>query len=249
MTTNGSTPNCFAESAEALIPFTGNKPKSASFRNALRLQQSFTAAVERRSLAWLAARMPAWISSDHLTLLGLASMILAGAGYALARWNRAGLIGATVCLALNWFGDSLDGTLARFRDCQRPRYGFYVDHMVDMIGALFLIGGLAVSGLVDWRIALGMFVSYLMLSVEVYLATYTLGIFRLSFAGLGPTEIRLLLAAGNMAVWFQPAARVLGSPYQLFDVGGAIAIVGMLLMLVVSTLQHTKTLYRQETRR
>jgi len=81
------------------------------------------------------------------------------------------------------------------------------------------------------------------------LATYTLGIFRLSFAGWGPTEIRLLLAVGNLALWFNPAARVLGSPYRVLDVGGVIATLGMLFMLVVSAIQHTKTLYRQETLR
>jgi len=158
-----STSSGVLASSEALIPMAGNTPKPFSFRDATRLQQSFTAAVERRSLAWLAARMPMWVHSDHLTLVGLVSMILAGASYSLVRWNRAGLICATLFLALNWFGDSLDGTLARFRNRQRPRYGFYVDHMIDMIGGLFLMGGLALSGLVDWRVALGMFISFLML--------------------------------------------------------------------------------------
>jgi phosphatidylglycerophosphate synthase len=217
------------------------------FRDALRLQQSITAPLERKMLAWLAARLPAWVNSDHLTLLGFAAMFLAGASYALARWNRTGLILATVCLALNWFGDSLDGTLARLRNRQRPRYGFYVDHVIDTVGGLFLMGGLALSGYVDWRIALGMYIGFLMLSVETYLATYTLGTFHLSCASLGPTEIRLLLALGNISVWLNPGVRVAGTSYRLFDASGIVAIAGMIAMMVFLAVRHTAQLYREET--
>jgi archaetidylinositol phosphate synthase len=220
--------------------------KSGSFVDALRLQKSFTAAIERKALAWLAARVPAAVNSDHLTLLGFLAMFLAGASYAAARTFRGGLILATLFLALNWFGDSLDGTLARLRNRQRPRYGFYVDHMIDTFGGFFLMGGLALSGFVDWRITLGIFVVFLMLSIQVYLATYTVGAFQLSFAKFGPTEIRILLAAGNVAVWFYPNARVFGSSYQIFDVGGMAAIAGMSLMLILSTIFNTVKLYRAE---
>lgn len=220
--------------------------KSIPFADAIRLQESFTARAERKALAWLAARLPSWVNSDHLTLVGFAAMLLAGASYAFARTNRAALILATLFLALNWFGDSLDGTLARLRDRQRPRYGFYVDHMIDTLGGLFLMGGLAISGIVDWRIALGMFIAFLMLSVEVYLAAYTLGTFRLSFAKFGPTEIRILLALGNIVLWVQPEARVHGTSYRVFDVGGMVAIAGMVVMLVVSTICNTVKLYRAE---
>jgi archaetidylinositol phosphate synthase len=221
--------------------------ESIPFANAIRLQESFTARAERRALAWLAARLPLWMNSDHLTLIGFAAMIFAGASYALARTNRVGLFLATFFLALNWFGDSLDGTLARLRNRQRPRYGFYVDHMIDTLGGFFLMGGLAISGIVDWRIGLGMFVAFLMLSVEVYLAAYTLGTFRLSFAKFGPTEIRILLALGNAALWLHPDARISGSSYRVFDVGGVVAIAGMSLMLIVSTILNTVKLYRAES--
>ena len=219
---------------------------STPFANAIRMQESFTARAERKVLAWLGVRLPSWVNSDHLTLLGFAAMIFAGASYALARTNRAGLIPATIFLVLNWFGDSLDGTLARLRKHERPRYGFYVDHMIDTLGGFFLMGGLAISGIVDWRIALGMFIAFLMLSMEVYLAAYTLGTFRLSFAKFGPTEIRILLALGNVAVWFYPDARILGLPYRVFDVGGIAAIAGMAIMLIVSTTFNTLKLYRAE---
>jgi archaetidylinositol phosphate synthase len=221
--------------------------RQRKFKNATRLQNSFTAATERKALLWLAARLSPAINPDHLTLLGFTAMFLAGCSYAFARWNPWGLLLATVCLALNWFGDSLDGTLARVRNRQRPRYGFYVDHMIDSFGALFLMGGLAASGYIDWRIAMGMLVAFLLLSIESYLASYTLGIFRLSFAKFGPTEIRILLAIANTILFFLPAARIPGWSYRLLDVGGAIAIVAMTAMALFAAVSHTLALYRQET--
>src|ERR1700676_2032048 len=199
--TNEGTPMAAASISERKIPARENK-KSVAFKDAFRLQESFTAAGERQARAWLARRLPGRVNSDHLTLLGFMAMFLAGASYAFARTQRAGLILATFFLALNWFGDSLDGTLARLRNRLRPRYGFYVDHMIDTFGGFFLMGGLAMSGFVDWRIALGMFVAFLMLSVQVYLATYTLGVFRLSSPNFAPRETRILLAIGNAALWF-----------------------------------------------
>ncbi|HWY53069.1 MAG TPA: CDP-alcohol phosphatidyltransferase family protein [Terriglobales bacterium] len=222
------------------------KQKHLAFIPATRLQQSFVAAAEKSTLLWLAERTPRWINSDYLTLLGFVAQCLAGVCYALARWNHYALLPGIVFLALNWLGDSLDGTLARVRNCQRPRYGFYVDHIVDTFAAFFLMGGLALSGYIHPAIALGMLIAFLMLSIEAYLATYTLGRFQLSYWKFGPTEIRLLLAAGNLALFRWPTAKVLGARLRLLDVGGAIGIGGMALMLVVSAIQHTRTLYREE---
>lgn len=221
--------------------------RQQKFKNATRLQNSFTAAPERQALLWLAARMPPSINSDHLTLLGFVAMFLAGGSYVLARWNPWGLLLATLCLVLNWLGDSLDGTLARVRNRQRPRYGFYVDHMTDSFGALFLMGGLAASGYIDWRIATGLLVAFLLLSIESYLASYTLGVFRLSFAKFGPTEIRILLAIANSILFFMPAARIPGWSHRLLNVGGAIAIVAMAAMALFAAVSHTLTLHRQES--
>jgi archaetidylinositol phosphate synthase len=221
--------------------------RQQKFKNATRLQNSFTAAPERQALLWLAARMPPSINSDHLTLLGFVAMFLAGGSYVLARWNPWGLLLATLCLVLNWLGDSLDGTLARVRNRQRPRYGFYVDHMTDSFGALFLMGGLAASGYIDWRIAMGLLVAFLLLSIESYLASYTLGIFRLSFAKFGPTEIRILLAIANTILFFMPAARIPGWSHRLLNVGGALAIVAMAAMALFAAVSHTLTLHRQES--
>ena len=218
----------------------------AGFEEAKRKQESFLAPIEKRCLIWLAGHAPAWLNSDHLTVLGLVALAGAGLSYWWARWNPAGLYLGIVCLALNWLGDSLDGTLARVRNRQRPRYGFYVDHVVDAFGALFLLGGLALSGYMSERIALGLLISYLMLSIEVYLATYTLGTFHISFWKLSPTELRILLALGNLALVWRPDARVWGTSYRLFDAGGAAGIAGMGLMLVVAVARHTRALYESE---
>jgi phosphatidylglycerophosphate synthase len=156
------------------------------------------------------------------------------------------LIAVIACLALNWLGDSLDGTLARVRQQLRPRYGFYVDHMVDSFGALALMGGLALSGYMHPWIALGLLVAFLLLSIQSYLATHALGEFRLSFWRFGPTELRLLLATGNLALLWKPQAHFLGKPYKLFDVGGAIGLAGMTVILMFFTAQNTIRLYRDE---
>ena len=216
------------------------------FSNANRIQEALTAGVERKILNWIAARLPAGVNSDHLTALGFAAQLFAGMSYALARWNRWALVVATFFIALNWFGDSLDGTLARWRNQQRPRYGFYVDHMIDTFGAAFLMGGLAISGFLHWYVALGMLFAFLVLSIEVYLATYTLGTFQLSYGVFGPTEIRILLAIGNVALFYKPMVHAFGSPYRLFDVGGVIAIAAMVLITLISTVRHTIALYRME---
>jgi phosphatidylglycerophosphate synthase len=217
-----------------------------AFAPAKRIQQSLIAAAEERTLIRLALRTPAWINSDHLTAMGFVSQCLAGICYALARLNPDMLVVGIVCLALNWLGDSLDGTLARVRNRQRPRYGFYVDHISDTIAAFFLMGGLAVSRYVHPAIAFGMLIAFLMLSIEAYLATYTLGRFQLSYWKFGPTEIRILLAIGNIALLRSPTIRIFNRQVLLFDFGGVIAIAGMSCMLIVSAIRHTAQLYKEE---
>jgi len=216
------------------------------FPDMLRVQESWVAAPEKRALLWLAARVPERIGPDHLTVLGLAAQVGAGACYAFAAWNRYALLGVIACLALNWLGDSLDGTIARVRQRLRPRYGFYVDHMVDSFGALALMGGLALSGYMDPRIAIGLLIGFLMLSIQSYLATHALGEFRISFWRFGPTELRVLLAIGNLALFWKPMVHLFGGKFRLFDVGGAIGLAGMGVMVIFFTLQNTVRLYREE---
>src|SRR6266567_6859195 len=216
------------------------------FPDMLRVQDSWVAATEKRVLLWLAARTPDCIGPDHLTVLGLAAQIGAGLCYALAHRNRYALLGVIACLALNWLGDSLDGTLARVRQRLRPRYGFYVDHMVDSFGALVLMGGLALSGYMHPWMAIGLLIAFLMLSIQSYLATHALGEFRISFWRFGPTELRILLALGNVALFWRPMVHLFGGQFRLFDVGGAIGLAGMTSMLVAFTLRNTIRLYREE---
>jgi phosphatidylglycerophosphate synthase len=209
-----------------------------------RIQASFLAALEKKALLRLAERTPAGINSDHLTALGLAGQLAAGVFYALSRWNRYYLLAVIACLAVNWLGDSLDGTLARVRQQQRPRYGFYVDHMLDSFGAVAMMGGLAFSGYMHPWIATGLLIGFLLLSIQSYLATYTLGEFRLSFWNFGPTELRLLLALGNLALLRWPV--VLLHRYRLFDIGGGIGLLGMSLMVVFFTIKNGYCLYCEE---
>ena len=216
------------------------------FVAARRVNEALTASLEKRALEAMAARMPRWVSSDGLTLLGFGAQIGAGVGYAAARYNRWALLAVIACIVLNWFGDSMDGTLARVRGQQRPRYGFYVDHMVDVLGAVALMGGMACSGMVHWQVAMAMLVGFLVLSCESYLATYTLSRFELSQGMFGPTEIRLLMIAGTLALLRSPYSVIFGHRWLLFDVGGVIAAVGMLGMAVVLTVRHTAQLYREE---
>lgn len=216
------------------------------FREAKRTQESFLAVVEKKALVWLSAQTPSWINSDHLTLLGLLAMAGAGAGYWWSRTNHLGLLLVIACLALNWLGDSLDGTLARVRNCQRPRYGFYVDHLVDALGALLLLGGLALSGYMSPLVAIGLLVAYLLLSIEVYLASYTLGDFKISYFKISPTELRILLSIGNLFLLYKSMVHLLGRTYRLFDVGGTMGISGMLVVLLISIIRNTIRLYRRE---
>jgi phosphatidylglycerophosphate synthase len=194
----------------------------------------------------MACHAPRWLTSDQLTVLGLIAQAGAGASYALSRFNRYALLPAILCLLLNWFGDSMDGTLARVRRQQRPRYGFYVDHVVDIIGSVALMSGLAFSGFVHWQVAAAMLIAFLLLASESYLATYTLASFQLSQGIFGPTEIRILLAIGNLALLRSPYATILKHRMLLFDLAGTIAAGCMCICLTLVVLRHTAQLYREE---
>jgi len=219
---------------------------SPEFQPAERKHQSILASPEKRLLLWLAKRIPAGINSDHLTALGFLSLFGVGAGYWYARYNKVGLLIATLFFILNWFGDSLDGTVARVRNRQRPRYGFYLDHVLDACGSVCIFAGLALSGFMSERVAVGLLVAYFLLSIEVYLATYTVGKFNLSFAAFSPTELRLLLIAGNIALLVKPWVILGGQQYLLMDVGGVIGIAGLTFAFLWSMVKHAAYLYNVE---
>jgi archaetidylinositol phosphate synthase len=217
-----------------------------SFQDARREQTSILAPLERAALRAMARRMPRWVNSDHLSLLGLVAMFLAGVCYAASGRNPLMLHLVNVFIFLNWFGDSLDGTLARYRDRQRPRYGFYVDHIIDTFGALFFIFGLALSGFMSERVAAALLIVFLMLAINSYLAAYALGIFKISQWKLGPTEMRLVLIIGNLYLLHSSHTHLFGRRFLLFDVGGVVSIIAMATMLVFSSIKNTHTLYELE---
>jgi phosphatidylglycerophosphate synthase len=211
-----------------------------------RIHTSLLAAAEKRLLIRMAARLPQWVGSDHLTALGALAMVAAGGCYALGpRWPAALLL-AVAMLAVNWFGDSLDGTLARVRGHERPRYGFYVDHVLDALGILCLVGGLVAGGYLSLAPAAAFLVAYYLLTIEIALATHALGTFRISYWKFGPTELRILLAAGTLQLLRSPWAVIGGSRVSIFDLGCAIGAAVLLLTFAVSAVGHTRTLYRME---
>ncbi len=164
----------------------------------IREHYGLLADLERRALVRIARRLPARINSDHLSTLALLSMLAAGVSFASFRVTPWAALGVIVSLFANWFGDSLDGTVARVRGQQRPRYGFYVDHVIDLAGTTGLLAGLACSGLMNPTLAVTLLAAYLLVASESYLATHAAGIFRMSFLGFGPTELRIVLAVGRI---------------------------------------------------
>ncbi len=174
--------------------------------------RSFTASAEKKVLVAMAKRLPTWIGPDHLTAIGVLSMAGAGLCYRLVAISPLAFLGVNLFLFLNWFGDSLDGTLARVRGRERPRYGFYVDHLVDAFGAIFLLYGLAFSGLVSTYAALGLLIAYLLLQIHIALKAHTTRVFQIAFGGVGGTEARIIVAMVNTAVLLWPGLQSALSP-------------------------------------
>jgi archaetidylinositol phosphate synthase len=216
----------------------------------VRQHNSILAAAEKRALIWMAERLPRWIHSDHLSALGLVAM--AGAGLAFWLTARDPVAGASLvvlCLFLNWFGDSLDGTVARVRGRQRPRYGYYVDHVLDLAGTAMLFAGVAASGYMSPAMAVLVVAAYYLVSAETYLATHSRGVFKMAFLGVGPTELRVLIAAGAIALIDTPVVAPFGiGPVRLWDLGGAIGAAGMAAAFVAASWKNGRALYAEETR-
>jgi archaetidylinositol phosphate synthase len=221
---------------------------TARFQNATRVMNGLTARSEKRLLVWLAERLPRAIHSDHLTGLAAVAMVGAAGAYAWSSVWAPALHLVNLCLLLNWFGDSLDGTVARVRHQQRPRYGFYVDHVIDCGGIAVLVLGMAASGLMSPTVALAFLVAYFLVSLEVYLATYCLTTFKMSFMGFGPTELRILLAIGNIAALRSPVVGILGEQWRLFDVGAAVAIPVLVSAFLIAAVRNGRALFLAEPR-
>lgn len=213
----------------------------------IREHGSVLADAEKRLLVWLALRLPRAVNADHLTTLGALAMVGGGLAFWAASWDRRALWIVPVMLMLNWFGDSLDGTVARVRGHQRPRYGYYLDHVIDLVNATMLFAGMAASGLMHPLVGVGVLLGYVMLCAEAFLATHALGIFRISFSGVGPTELRILLAIGALVAVSRAVVTPFGwPPVRLFDVGGVVAIVGMSGTFAASAWRNARALYKAE---
>ena len=216
----------------------------------LRINDGILAGLERRALVWIAHRVPRFLNSDHFSALALVSMAAAGLSFAawpFTSWAPAGVV---LSLVANWLGDSLDGTLARVRRDERPRYGYYVDHVIDLAGTALLFAGLAVSGHMSALIATLVVAAFFLVSAETYLATHARGVFKMAFIGVGPTELRILLAAGAIALINSPIVDPFGmGPVRLWDLGGVIGAIGMIMTFVITSAQNVRALYVEETHR
>jgi archaetidylinositol phosphate synthase len=203
---------------------------------------------EKWALPRMAARLPGWVLPDHLTLLGLAASTLVGVAYALSGRDEAWLWVASAALLVNWFGDSLDGTLARFRRIERPRYGYYLDHLTDAYSTLLIGLGLGFSPYMLLAVGLAIVIAYLLLSINVYLETHVFETFSFSYGNLGPTEVRLILIALNTtALTVGPLPfHALGVGATVFDIAGLAAAAGMLGMLLLRATRNLRTLARME---
>jgi phosphatidylglycerophosphate synthase len=211
-----------------------------------RIHGSLLAGVEKRLLVRMAERLPLWVNSDHLTGLGAVAMLAAGVSYAVAPHWPGALVAVVGFLVLNWFGDSLDGTLARVRHHERRRYGFYVDHVLDAVGILFLIAGIVAGGFMSIVPAAAFLGAYYLLTIEIALATHALGTFRISYWKFGPTELRILLAVGTLQLLRSPWSTIADYRVLLFDLGASIGAAALLVTFIVSAVGNARTLYRSE---
>lgn len=209
----------------------------------VRLHDSVLAGAEKRLLVRMAGRLPGWLTPDHLTIIGAASMGGVGLCFAMGGDWLAGVI---PLLALNWFGDSLDGTVARVRRCERPRYGYYVDHVLDAAGVGVLVAGLIAGGHVTPVIGVTFLAAYYLLFGEIALATHARGIFRLAFWRIGPTELRLALALGTLQLMRSETVSIAGRAILLFNAGCGVAATGLLVTFVVSAMRNGIALFREE---
>jgi phosphatidylglycerophosphate synthase len=206
------------------------------------------AGFERQVLPRLARALPAWVVPDHLTALGLLSSTWIAVAYILSNRNPAWLWGASLGLVIQWYGDSLDGTLARERKIERPRYGYYLDHITDAYSTAAIGIGLGLSPYMLLSIGLAVVILYLIMSINVYLETYVLGEFRLGYAVLGPTEARVALIAMNtVAIMLEPMRfDMAGVSLTLFDIFGAVGVLAMLVLMLIRVGGNLRALARLE---
>lgn len=210
-----------------------NRHHPTSPERATRIQTSILNAAEKRILVWLAERQPSWVTSDLLTYIGVAGALVCGLGFALSWLNINYLWLSSAGLLINWYGDSLDGTLARVRRTQRPKYGFFIDHSVDALTIALMCVGAGLSPLLRLDVALGVLSAYLAISVYTYVCQIVGGQMRLTYGKLGPTEFRLIVVIANTLFiytpWRELSFTIGAIEFSLFDLVG----LGITALIVV----------------
>ena len=212
-----------------------------------RVNDIFLASLERPALQWLAAHTPSWIGPDHMTVLGLIGSLIILIGYWLTNFNSAFLWLASLGFVINWYGDSLDGTIARFRRQERPVYGFFVDHTVDGISEVMVFLGLGLSPYVRFDLACLALIGYLLLSVLVYIRTCVKGEFVISYGKLGPTEARLIAIGANTLVFFigNPQWTIFNFTSSVYDWLVMVIIVILFAIYLISSISQAVILAKE----
>jgi archaetidylinositol phosphate synthase len=210
-----------------------------------RIQQNLLAAGERRLLTWLAARMPMWVTPDKLTAVGFIGALLVATGYALSSFHIEWLWLSIAAYFINWFGDSLDGSLARFRKIERPKFGYFIDHSTDSLGNMLVMIGLGLSPFLRMDVALFGLGGYLLLSIHTFVAARVVDEFRLSYVAAGPTELRLVLIAMTLSMFALGVDTVWSTQFSAFDlfIGGLGAV--LILLFIGQTTRTASQLRRK----
>lgn len=218
--------------------------------NSERIQTSILNAMEKKALVWLAERQPAWVTSDMLSYVGVAGALLFVVFCVLANRNIDYLWLAPVGLIINWYGDSLDGTLARVRKLQRPVYGFFIDHSLDALTTCMICAGIGLSPFMRMDVALVILAGYLCMSIYTYLSTIVMSEFRLTYGKLGPTEVRIIIILVCILYIFNPwkdvAWEIAGEEWTVFDFIGAAVAVTLFLIYICSMVSDLRRLSRQD---
>jgi archaetidylinositol phosphate synthase len=222
------------------------KPSDEKTKGEERWQISLLANVEKKALLWIAPKLPQWVTSDILTFLGLAGLIGCGLSYYFTYQHWWFLILASVGLVINWLGDSLDGTLARVRNRQRPKYGYYLDHLVDAFGITCLIFGLAYSGLVSQPAVWLVMALFLIASINTYLATNSVNVFKISYQRISTTEARALLIIMNTVLIFAKKIHIFGWTFFWLDFIAGLSALFLFIVTIRSAFLNLRKLDRQE---
>jgi len=210
-----------------------------------RIQQNVLAVQERRLLNWICPRLPAWVMPDHLTLLALIGAVVVFAGYAASTFNANWLWASVGGYLIQWFGDSLDGSLARYRSIERPRYGYFVDHSADALGVMFIVGGIGASPYVRFDVSLIALAGYYLLAIHAFLSARVIDELKLSYVAAGPTELRIILIGLTIAMYVLGPSTSGNSLFNGFDLFvGAVGVI-LITLFVAQTLAMARRLSRE----